>query len=122
MLDLIKKLFHLTEQQKITENQCDFDDTPLTEDQKSKAREKLYRMSYVFTKGDHDLGWTEEVKQEMRLTDETPFKQPYGKVLQGQLEEFRVAFHDLLQEVVIRESNSPFASPVIVVDKKTGEL
>lgn len=78
-------------------------------------------MSYVFTKGDHDLGWTEEVKQEMRLTDETPFKQPYRRASQGQLKEFRVAFHDLLQEGV-SESNSPFASPVIVVDKKTGEL
>ncbi len=79
-------------------------------------------MSYVFAMGDHDLGCTEEIEHEIRLTDETPFRQPHRRVPQGQLEEFRMAVQDLLQSGVIRESNSPFASPVVLVRKKDGGL
>ncbi len=58
------------------------------------------------------------VEHEIRLTDETPFRQPHRRVPQGQLEEFRMAVQDLLQSGFIRESNSPFASPVVLVRKK----
>jgi hypothetical protein len=70
----------------------------------------------------NDLGCTEEIEHEIRLTDETPFRQPHRRVPQGQLEEFRMAVQDLLQSGVIRESNSPFASPVVLVRKKDGGL
>ena len=104
------------------DHEFDLGDTPLTEEQKAKAREMLYRMSYVFAKSDQELGHTSEIEYEIRLTDDTPFREPYRKVPQGQLEEFRSAIQDLLDAGVIRESKSPFASPVVLVRKKTGGL
>ena len=71
-------------------------------------------MSYVFAKSDHDLGCAEEIEHEIRLTDKIPVREPYRKVPQGQLEEFRTAMKDLLDPGVIRESKSPYASPVVL--------
>lgn len=85
-------------------------DTSLTEEQKMKTRDMLGRMSHVFARDDHDLGCTSEIEHEIRLTDETPFREPHRKVPQGQLEEFRAAVWDLLEAGVIRESKSPFTS------------
>ena len=96
----------------------DLEGTPLTKDQKSKASKMLNRMSYVFAKGDHDLGCAEEIEHEIRLTDKIPVREPYRKVPQGQLEEFRTAVKDLLDAGVIRESKSPYASPVVLAVAK----
>lgn len=79
-------------------------------------------MSYIFAKGDHDLGCAEEIEHEIRhkIINEIPVREPYRKV--PQLEQFRTAVKDLLDAGVIRESKSPYASPVVLVRKKTGEL
>lgn len=79
-------------------------------------------MSYVFAKGDHDLGCVEESEHEIKLTYETPFRQPYKRVPQGQLEEFRIAIQYLLHSGIVRESKSPFALPLVLVRKKTGDV
>ena len=47
---------------------------------------------------------------------------PYRRVPPAQLDEFRIAVHDLLEAGVIREPNSPYASPVVLVWKKDGRL
>ena len=40
----------------------------------------------------------------------------------GQLEEFRIAVFNLLETGVLRESKSPYASPVVLVRNKDGSL
>ena len=79
-------------------------------------------MSYVFSKDSTDLGSTTEITHEIRLTDDIPIRDPYRRVPPAQLDEFRVAVQDLLEAGVIRESNSPYASPVVLVRKKDGGL
>ena len=44
------------------------------------------------------------------------------RAIPAQLEEFRMAVQDLLDTAVIRESCSPYASPVVLVRKKDGSL
>lgn len=76
----------------------------------------------MFAKGDHDLGCTNEIKHEIRLTGEMPLREPYQKVPRGQLGEFRAAIQDLLEAGVICESKSLFPSQGVLVRKKTGAL
>ncbi len=75
-------------------------------------------MSYVFSKGSTDLGNTFEIAHEIRLTDDIMIRDPYRRVPPAQFDEFRVAVQDLLEAGVIRESKSPYASPVVLVQKK----
>jgi len=59
---------------------------------------------------------------EIRLTDDIPIRDPYRRVPPAQLDEYRVTVRDLLEAGVIRESNSPYASPLVLVRKKDGGL
>ena len=75
-------------------------------------------MSHVFASSNRGLGWVNIVKHEIHLREELPFKELYRRVPPGQLEEFRDAIQDLLDTSVISKSNSPYASPVVLVKKK----
>ena len=71
-------------------------------------------MSHVFDSGDRDLSCANGLAHNILLL----FKDPYRWVLLGQLEEFRDAIHDLLDTGVISKSKSPYASSVVLVNKK----
>ena len=88
--------------------------TPLTETQPS---ERLTKMSYVFAKDDKDLRQTEAVHHEIHLKDDVPIGEPYRRIPLGQRWEFPMALTDLFQAGVLRESKSPYASPVVLVRK-----
>ena len=100
----------------------DLCDTPLNADQKERAKAMLNRMRDVFAVNAQDLGCTNAVEHEIRLTDESPFKETTRRVPPRQLDEFKVALQDLLNSGVIKESKSPFASPVVLVRKKDNTL
>ena len=100
----------------------DLSDTMLNSEQKENVEEMLTRMSHVFAKDSTDLGHTTEIVHEIRLTDNVPIKGACRRVPPGQMEEFRRAVSDLLEAGVIRESRSPYASPVVLVRKKDGGL
>ena len=72
-------------------------------------------MSYVFAKDSSELGYTDAVEHEIKLSDNTSFKYHHRRVPPGQIEEFRQALQKLLTAGVIKESKSPYASPVVLV-------
>ena len=76
---------------------------------------------YIF-KGPSDLGKADIVKHEIKLTDETPFKDPYRRIPPGLYDEVRVHLKEMLEAGAIRESQSPFSSNVVLVRKKDGSL
>ena len=94
----------------------------LSPEQVDQVKDVLAPMSYVFSKDSTDLGSTTEITHEIGLTDDIPIRDPYRRVPPAQLDEYRVAVQDLLEAGVIRESNSPYASPVVLVRKKDGGL
>ena len=79
-------------------------------------------MSYVFSEDSTDLGSTTEITHEIWLVDDILVREPYRRVPPAQLEEFRMAVQDLLDTGVIREPCSPYASPVVLVQKKDSDL
>lgn len=56
------------------------------------------------------------------MSNEIPFKQKYRQILPSMIDEVRNHLQQSLSANIIRRSNSPYASTVVLVKKKTGEL
>ena len=72
--------------------------------------------------GPTDLGKTDIVEHEIKLTDETPFKKPYRRIPPAIYEEARQNLKGILDAGAIQPSNSPYSSNVVLVRKKDGSL
>ena len=58
-------------------SEIDYNETELTEAQRANVKGLLERMSYVFASGHKNLSCTNGVENEIHLTQELPFKEPY---------------------------------------------
>ena len=94
------------------------DTSNLTPDQISRTREVLGNWSGVFSTSLTDLGRADIVKHEIKLTDDTPFKDPYRRIPPALYEEVRQHLRDMLDAGAIRPSKSPYSSNVVLVRKK----
>ena len=103
---------------------CPVDQSELSlpEDQESKLKQLLTKHAEVFAKSDDDLGYTETVKHTIRTADEIPITQPYRGLPPGQHEEVKEHIQKLLDTQVIRESQSLYALPIVMVRKNNGTL
>ena len=72
--------------------------------------------------GTLDLGRTNLVKHKIELTDYTPIKDRYWHIPPHQYEEVRKHLKEMLDVRAIRRSNSPWASPMVLVHKKDCSL
>ena len=92
-----------------------------SEDQeKVKELFRMYRQ--LFALDDLDLGHTSIVKHKIELDDYKPLKDRYRWIPPHQYEEVRKHLNEMLEIGVIRKSNSPWASAVVLVRKKDGSL
>ncbi|XP_039528746.1 uncharacterized protein LOC120479938 [Pimephales promelas] len=94
----------------------------LTEAEKEEVVRLLTRYSDVFAKHDGDLGCTNLIEHQIPLIDETPVRQRYRRIPPSQFEAVKAHIRQLLDSQVIRESCSPYASPIVLVQKKDGSL
>ena len=102
----------------------DFDDgtKEWTQQQKERAKALLTKYSFLFAMDSMDLGKTDLVKHHIELTNYTPIKDRYRRIPPQQYEEVRKHLKEMLDIGAIRCSNSPWASPVVLVRKKDGSL
>lgn len=63
-------------------------------------------------------GHTNAVKHHIRLRDEAPFKERPRPIHPSDREAVKQHLRELLDAGIIRESESPFASPLVLVRKK----
>ena len=75
----------------------------------------------VFSQGDEDLGNTPLLKHEIE-THGPPLRQPYRRQNPAVRREEMTQVQQMLSSNVIRPSNSPWASPVVMVRKKDDSL
>lgn len=99
-----------------------FADDELTTEQRTQAEELLLRYRDVFSTGDFDIGHTKVIKHRIDLTNEVPFKQRHRRIPPSMYEEVKAYLQQLLDQNIIRESNSPWASAIVLVRKKSGGL
>lgn len=99
-----------------------FADSPITPEWKERITQKLQNVSEVFSQHRLDFGCTDKVKHRINLTDETPFKHRCRPIHPEDKEGVRKHLQELLDTGVIRESESPFSSPIVVIRKKNGDI
>ena len=78
--------------------------------------------SFLFTLNDLGLGKTSSVKHTIKLTDYTPFKEGYCRIPPHQLEEVRKYLQVMLEIGAIKHSCSPWASAIVLVQKKKKKM
>ena len=85
-------------------------------------RDVLRRHHDCFAWSDLDLGVTNLIQHEIHLLHDTPIAQRYRRLPPSCLDEVRAHLNDLQAKGIISPSSSPYASPIVVVRKKSGEL
>lgn len=96
--------------------------SPLSLEEQEQVRALLCRYQSVFSQHEGDLGCTSLVSHEIPLLDDIPVRQRYRRIPPSEYEVVKAHINTLLEAKVIRESSSPFASPIVLVKKKDGSL
>ena len=97
-------------------------DPGLTPSQHARLKDVLRRHADCFAWSDSELGYTDQVRHEIILTDDTPISQPYRRIPPAHLNDVKAHLQDLLARGIIAPSSSPYAAPVVVVRKKNGDI
>ncbi len=100
----------------------DFGDSPLTPEWKKRITSILNSMPDIFALHDLDYGHTDQVKHRIKLSDETPFKHRARPIHPHDVDAVRKHLQELLVAGIIRESESPFSSSIVVVRKKNNSV
>ena len=89
--------------------------------QQQQLNELFKEFQDVFSQGDDDLGNTSLLEHEIE-THGPPLRQPYRRQNPAVRREEMTQVQQMLSSNVIQPSNSPWASPVVMVRKKDGSL
>lgn len=100
----------------------DFGDSPVSEQWRERLRQKLTQRPHVFSMHEWDVGLAKGVEHTIRLSDERPFRQRSRRLAPADIEDVRNHLQDLLHAGIIKESRSPYASPIVIVRKKNGTI
>lgn len=100
----------------------DVDLSPLSVEEQGQVRSLLEHYASVFSTSDTDLGCTNLISHDIPLIDDTPVAQRYRRIPPSEYEVVKEHINQLLSSQVIRESSSPYASPIVLVRKKGGDL
>ena len=87
-----------------------------------KTKVMLKRNSSIFSKHDLDVCKTNLVKHNIMLRDPISFKEKYRAIPLQLFSEVKAHLQKMLDLGVIRHSNSPWASVIVLVRKKVGKL
>ena len=93
-----------------------------TPEQRKATNEVIEKYHHIFAVENLELGRTDLVKHEIKLTNYVLFKERYRRIPLHQYEEVRKHLDEMLQIGAIRRSNSPWASAIVLVRKKDGAL
>uniref|UniRef100_A0A8C5DDV5 Gypsy retrotransposon integrase-like protein 1 n=1 Tax=Gouania willdenowi TaxID=441366 RepID=A0A8C5DDV5_GOUWI len=98
------------------------DDSPISEPDKERIIKKLKSIPEVFAVNSLSYGHTTAVRHRIRLTDEAPFKERPRPIHPRDREAVKQHLKELLDAGIIKESESPFASAIVLVRKKNGSI
>ena len=105
-------------------DQFDWDDmcVRLTGLQIDVAKDLIQRYDIAFSHHDLDMGRTQKTKHRIPMYDPSPFKLPYHRIPPSMYEEVRKHLQEMLALDAIRVSQSPYASPVVLIRKPNGKI
>lgn len=94
----------------------------LPAEDRGKVQSLLRQYSSVFSAHEGDLGCTNLISHDIPLLDDVPVRQRYRRIPPSEYEVVKDHINQLLEAQVIRESSSPYGSPIVLVKKKDGSL
>ncbi|KAK9542055.1 hypothetical protein VZT92_002054 [Zoarces viviparus] len=106
----------------IDPNLFDFDDSPIPEDWKNRIRQKLAERQNVFSLHEWEVGLAKGVQHNIRLEDPRPFRERSRRLAPADIDDVRRHIQQLLAAGILKESRSPYASPIVIVRKKNGSI
>ena len=102
---------------------CDFhfQNFPGTEEERNRASKLFSDYQDVFNGSDDEPGYTDAIHHTIP-DDDVPVRQRYRHIPPSNWQEVKDHLQDLLKKGVIRHSQSDYASPIVLVRKKSGKL
>ena len=99
-----------------------FGDSPIPETWKTRLAQKLADRPQVFSLSEWDVGLAKGVEHCIRLKDTSPFRERVRRLAPAEIDEVRKHLQELLAAGIIKESRSPYASPIVIARKKNGKI
>lgn len=100
----------------------DFGDSPIPSAWKERLARKLSEKAGVFSLEEWDVGLARGVEHTIRLSDSRPFRERSRRLAPADIDDVRSHLQKLLAAGLIKESRSPYASPIVVARKKNGSI
>ena len=97
-------------------------EAPLTKEQQARMINIIYDHQEVFSLYDGDLGYCDALKHSIPTTNDKPVYLPHRQIPVQLQSKVRKCLDNWLKQGIIRPSKSPYASQVVIVRKKTGEI
>ena len=94
----------------------------LPPEQREIAEKMLWEERDVFSRNKDDIGHIPDFKLDINLVDEAPVSEPYRNIPRQLYDEVKDHINNLLANGWIRQSYSPYSSPMVCVRKKCGGL
>ena len=103
-------------------DELDIDSCEVSDHWKSQLMQLINRYEDIFSRSKLDCGLAKDFVHRIHLSDERPFRLPYRRVPPGQYHKLRQVLSEMEEKELIRKSNSEWASPLVLVWKKNGDL
>lgn len=103
-------------------NLFNFGDSPISEDWKKRLSQKLAERRTVFSLHEWEVGLAKGVEHQIQLNDARPFRERSHRLTPADIDDVRRHLQELLAAGIIKESRSPFASPIVKARKKNGSI
>lgn len=100
----------------------DIDSCEVSEHWKAQLLQLIHKYEDVFSRSKLDCGLAKDFAHRIHLSDERPFRLPYRCVPPGEYHKLRQVLTEMEEREIIRKSNSEWASPLVLVWKKNGDL
>ena len=97
-------------------------EVPLSREQQSRFIDLIYNYKEVFSLYDGDLGFCDILKHSIPTTTDKPVYLPHQQIPVQLQQEVRKCLESWLKQGIICPSKSPYASQVVIVHKKSGEI
>ncbi len=109
-------------QTELNKNAFKFGDSPVSEEWRQRLVKKMLERKKVFSFDEFDVGCSRSSQHHIRLTEDKPFRERSRRLPPADLEDVRQHLEKLKGAEIIAESRSPYASPIVVVRKKNGQI
>ncbi|KAM7379874.1 hypothetical protein PAMP_005391 [Pampus punctatissimus] len=100
----------------------DLEGCEVSDNWKQRLADLVIAYQDVFSKDKLDCGEAKEFVHRIHLTDDRPFRLPYRRVPPAHYHKLREVLSEMELKGIISKSVSEYASPLVLVWKKSGEL